>query len=396
VAIPADETAPNLDFKLINESSPAGSQFEMFDALRSEYSSFHSDDRQGFWVLTEHETISAALHDHETFTSASVFVGNPNLNRKWPPVMVDPPEHTLWRRQLSPLFSPRAVEGYRDLITNRCTELISGLAGQGSCDFVADFSRIYPTYVFLRLMGIPVQDLDKLMGWQADIERPPDSTDASDRTAHAGLSLAIYLSEVVKERKASPQDDIISQVLDWEFDGRPISESEATELCMMLCIPGLATVASELSYIFWHLATHEGDRHRIASSPELVPSAIEEFLRLYSVGVIGRKLARDSQIGGCPMKAGDMVMLPTASANRDPDAFRDPTRFLPDRPTASHLAFGAGVHYCLGANLARMELRIALEQWHKSIPDYHLVPSAAVEEYRSQAFWIKSLPLTWP
>lgn len=395
-AIPTDETAHSRGFRLIEESSPAGSQFEVFDTLRSEFPSFRADDRQGFWVLTEHETISAALRDHEVFTSESVFVGNPSVQRKFPPLMVDPPQHTLWRQRLSPLFSPRAIEGYRELMANRCAELISGLADRESCDFVADFSNLYPTYVFLSLMGIPVQDLDQLMGWQADIDRPPDSPEASHRTAHAVLSLAIYLSAVIRERKAEPRDDVISQILGWEFDGRPISEEEAAELCMMLCIAGLATVASELSYIFWHLATHEEDRNRVVSSPELIPGAIEEFLRLYPVAVTGRKLARDSRLGGCLMRAGDMVMLPPAAANRDPTVFVDPARFLPGRTGANHLAFGAGVHYCLGASLARAELRIALEQWHKSIPDYHLVPGTAVAEYRSQVFWIKSLPLTWP
>jgi cytochrome P450 len=392
--------ARELDFKLVQESAPVGSQFQMFDDLRSKYPSFHTDDLNGFWVLTEHEGISNALHDWETFSSESIYVGDPNPARNWPPVMVDPPEHTYWRRQLSPLFSPRAVERYRGLITDRCNELISRFADRGSCDFVADFSRMYPTYVFLSVMGIPVEDLDQLMSWQADIERPPGQPDAPEmeqRTLHAAFSLALYLAEVVKEKKANPQDDVISQALTWELDGKPITEKQVAEMTMMLSIPGLATVVGQMGYTWWHLATHEDIRRQVASSPEIIPGALEEFLRLYAPGVVARKLAKDSRVGGCPMKAGEMVMLPTGSANRDPKVFPDPDRFVLDRPGANrHLTFGAGAHYCLGANLARLEIQIALEQWHKFIPEYRLAPDAEVEEYRSQAFWVKSIPLVWP
>jgi cytochrome P450 len=384
------------DFRLVAESSPVNSQFALFDGLRSRRRSFHSDDREGFWVLTRHEDIAAAFRDYSTFSSGSVFVGIPDIPEPWPPVMVDQPEHTVWRRLLAPLFSPRVVAGLEGRITTHCDNLIQKVVSLGSCDFIADFAYRFPTVIFVELMGIPEQDIERLMGWQSLIERPQDGPDGEHLTATAALDLAQYLSDLIDERRADPRTDIISTILRWRIDAKPLSAEDVLSLCMTLCMAGFSNVASQLGYIFWHLATYDADRRRIVTDPGIIPQAVEEFLRLYTIGMTGRKLARDSSLGGCPMKAGDMVLLAMSSANRDPAAFDKPVTAVLDRGAANHLAFGAGIHYCLGANLTRLQLRIALEQWHKLIPEYRIPPDAQVTEYRSQVFWIESLPLTWP
>jgi cytochrome P450 len=390
-----NNSLPVLDFKVHSPANPVISQFELFDNLRTRYPWFRSSAGRGFWVLTQYKTIAAVLQDADTFSSKSVYVLAPDLARKWIPVMTDPPEHTAWRRLLAPLFSPRAVAGMQDRITSLCIDLISSLASKGSCDFVADFARQFPTTVFLELMGLPVQELDRFLAWEAAIERPPDSAAQTEVIRNAMTELALYLSELIRKRRADPSDDLVSTALNWHMGEQRIDDEDLLSLFMQLFVAGLTTVPSELSYIFLHLATHDDHRARISADPSIIPQAVEEFLRIYPVVILGRKLARDSDLGGCPMKAGDMLMLPISAANRDPEVFPEPAKFSFDRSATNHLSFGAGRHNCIGAHLARQELRIALEQWHKLIPHYRLTDNAHVEEYRSQTLWVESLPLTW-
>jgi cytochrome P450 len=157
---------------------------------------------------------------------------------------------------------------------------------------------------------------------------------------------------------------------------------------------GLDTVTIQLNYSWWHLATHDGDRARIVKEPEIIPNAVEELLRAYAFVAPGRKVMKDGDFHGCPMKAGDMVLLPLCGATRDPAAFPEPTRVDFDRPANNHLAFGAGPHRCLGSHLARRELRVALEEWHKRIPDYRIPDGAVIDEHGSM-FGINQLPLVW-
>jgi cytochrome P450 len=390
-----DGEATAAGFRLIAESSPVASVFELFDNLRSRYSLFRSDDRHRFWVLTQYEDIAGAFRDHETFSSDSVFLANPHLRAKWPPLLVGPPEHGEWRRLLSPLFSPRAVARMEGWITAKCSSLISELTPRGSCDFIVDFACQFSYSVFAKIMGLPAQDIPQLAHWESLIERPSEAPDAHDRTVPAALELADYLSALIKERRVKPRADIISALIGCRKNGKQISDEDILALSMMLCLPGFSTVAAQLGYTFWHLATHGNDRARIATSPEIIPSAVEEFLRIYPVGATGRKLAKDTQLRGCPMKSGEMVMLAIPAANRDPEVFPEAATAMLEREPSDHLTFGAGIHYCLGASLSRLQLRVALEQWHKFIPDYELANGAEVTEYRSQSFWINSLPLAW-
>jgi cytochrome P450 len=389
------DVPPEPGFPLITEGMPATSVFARLDGLREQYPAFHSDDRPGFWTLTRYADIDIVLRDTNTFTSRSVFVGNPDIRGRWWPVMLDPPEHAPWRRLITPYFTPRAVEGMTDWVTSRCESIVSSLAAQGSCDFVSEFSLRFPTGVFAQLMGFPERDTDQIYRWQQKIERPGTGPDRQHQVAEGALSLAGYFADLIAQRRSAPGDDLISAALNWQMDGEPVSDDDIISLCAMLCSPGFSTVPAQLSYIFRHLATHEDDRQRLIADPALVPAAVEEFLRLYPVGMIGRKLARATDRGGCPMQAGDMVMLAVPAANRDPRAFPDPLSFRPDRPETGHLAFGAGVHYCLGARLARLELRVAIEQWHRLIPDYRIAAGADLTEHQSQTIWLDSLPLTW-
>jgi len=200
--------------------------------------------------------------------------------------------------------------------------------------------------------------------------------------------------QLIQQRRVEPTDDMLSYVLAAKIDGEPIPEQDILDFCLLMFMAGLDTVATQLTYNLWHLATHDDDRHRLVAEPELWPSAIEELLRFYSFVTPGRKVMKDTEIAGCPIKAGQMVYMPLVSANRDPREFENADQVIIDREVNRHIAFGAGPHRCLGSHLAREELFIAMSMWHERIPEYRIAPGTTVMEHGGQ-MGISSLPLVW-
>ena len=386
------EGGPRVEFDPFAGPYPAGASHARMDELREARPAFRSTAGHGFWVLTRYDDILAAFQDPETFSSRAIAVSDPDPAHRWIPVMLDPPLHTTWRRLLRPFFTPVAAAVLRDRITRHCAALIDGFAARGSCDFVTDFARLYPTAIFLELVGLPTERLEEFLEWEHAILHSRPST--GGRGA-AMAALTACLTELIQDRRTRPREDLISAATRFTVDGRPVTDEELLELCVLLFLAGLDTVAAQLSYIFWHLARDDAARARMAGDPDVIPDAIEEFLRVYAPVLPARKLTRDVEIHGCPMKAGDMVMLPTAMATRDPRAVPAASAVDIDRPPARHLAFGAGPHRCLGSHLARLELQIALREWHARIPDYRIAPDARPVEHASLVLGLETLPLTW-
>ena len=382
---------PRIDFDPFDEPRPAGTTHPMLDELRERCPAFHSSARD-FWVLTRHADIVAAYQDAGAHSSRAISVIDPSPAYRWIPVMLDPPEHTTWRRLLRPFFTPARANAMEDGIRRRCAELVDGLAARGSCDFVADFARRFPTTVFLEFMGLPVDRLDEFLEWEYTILHPPP--DGTGRAETMGKVAACF-QELIALRRADPRDDLVSAATAFELDGRPVTDGELLQLCVMLFLAGLDTVTAQLSYSFWHLARHDADRARITSEPEIIPDAVEELLRAYSLVLPARTRTEDGDVRGCPMKAGDMVLLPLMMANRDPRVFPDPDTVDFDRDDNRHIAFGAGPHRCLGSHLARLELRIALQEWHRRIPHYRVPDGAQPMEHASLVLGLDTLPLTW-
>ncbi|MBT2206554.1 MULTISPECIES: cytochrome P450 [Actinomadura] len=386
-------SVPQIDFDPFAESGPAGRMHAMLDGLRERHEAFRSTGQQGFWVLTRHDDILAAFQNPETFSSRAIAVIDPDPAYQWIPVMLDPPLHTAWRRLLRPLFTPATAGAMRERITRHCAALIGDLAGRGSCDFVTDFARLFPTIIFLELVGLPTGRLKEFLAWEDAVLHPPPS---GAGRAEALREVADCFTELIRDRRADPRDDLVSAATTFVLDGRPVTDAELLQLCVLLFLAGLDTVAAQLSYTFWHLATHEDDRARVAADPAVVPGAVEEFLRVYALPLPARRLTEDVDLHGCPMRAGEMVMLPISMATRDPRAFPSAASVDIGGPPAPHLAFGAGPHRCLGAHLARLELQVALTEWHARIPDYGIAPGARPTEHASLVLGLDALPLSWP
>jgi cytochrome P450 len=384
-----------MTFTEMHQRLPVYSYVKMWDDLRHEGAVFEAPDGWGY-AFTRMDAIRDALRDPELFSNSSIVPTDPDPAYRWIPEMLDPPEHTAWRQMLAPLFSPTAMAKLEGPVRARCRELIETFAARGHCEFTSEFAYRYPTSVFLQLFGLPVSELDKFLHWEHQLVNPDidEDPDFETQRVNAVVELQQYLAEVIAARRRAPTDDLVSSAIRFTIDGEPVSDRDLLDLCTLLFMAGLGTVAAQLSYSFLHLATHPEDRERLVQHPEVIPDAVEELMRAYTILPVIRRVTRDTEFHGCPLREGQFVMLPLFSGNRDDDEFPDAENIVLDRQANHHLGFGGGPHRCLGSHLARRELRIALEEWHARLPEYSLSEGATPREYGVQLA-IESLPLEW-
>jgi cytochrome P450 len=374
---------------------PVTAHAQMMDVLRERFPAFWNTFGGGHWALTRMEEVRGALQRPDLFSSRSVIPLEPDPPYLWIPEMLDPPEHTRWRQLLSSSFTPQVVNQMGDKVRERCVSLIEPLVERGGCDFMHDFAWRYPTSIFMDLMGLPIEDIEEFMSWEHDILHLSVEEDPDRAKAYAAMqNVQAYFATLIEERRRDPRDDLLSRSITWQIEGKPIPQDELLSFCLLMFMAGLDTVSIQLSFLWYHLATHDADRQRVVDDPAVIPMAIEEGLRYYSFVPTGRKVTQDVEFAGCPMKKGDMVHLYTPGACRDPRAFEDADRFVIDREVNPHIAFGAGPHRCLGSHLARRELKVAMEEWHTRIPHYRLDPSVPVMEHGAM-IGIDALSLLW-
>ena len=352
--------------------------YERYAELRRTCPVAWSDSHGGHWVLTRYTDIHEVNRCPQLFSNNPVGIP-PNLGQDQPliPLEIDPPEHTSYRHILTPLFSPSRMNALEPQIRSLVTELIDRFAARGECDFIAEFAKPLPAQVFLGLMGWPQEDATRLLKWTYDvIEGKPGGTDEESnevRTA-AGLEIYTYFAELLDNAYEQPGDDIISQLTRARYEGeRELSQFEILNIVFIVMLGGLHTVTGTLGNSLIYLAEHPGQRDRLAADPALIPSAVEELLRWESIVAPARRVTEPVTLGGVEMQPGDRVLLALGAAGRDPEEFPDADDVVLDRVPNRHLAFGSGPHRCLGSHLARVELKVALEEIHRRLPDYELV-----------------------
>jgi cytochrome P450 len=374
--------------------TPALWHFDNFDRLRDE-APMHFGDALGheFWLATRMADMRDVYQDPSIFSNHHGGLHLPDPEFMWIPEMLDPPLHTTWRQLLGGLFSPGAVSKLEPRVRGRFLEILDDIAEKGECEFVQDVALVYPNVIFMELMGLPVEDAPQFQIWETEILHLPPTE--LERSMAAMGEVNNYFADLIAQRRKNPRNDIVSVSMTWKIDGKPVSDEDLLSLYLLLFMAGLDTVAMQLSYSFMHLATHDDDRQRIATDPSLIPGAIEEFVRYYSFVTPARKVLRDTTVAGCPIKAGQAIWLPLVAANRDPEEFPDADKVIIDRQENRHIGFGAGPHRCLGAHLARQELNIALEEWHKRIPNYRLKPGVEIREHGSGQIGLNNLSLVW-
>jgi len=361
--------------------------FSIWDDLRQTCPIAHTDRRKSSWLPTRYEDVTAIAHDIEHFSSLKVAVipgdededpenfEGPNLEYGLPPISSDPPLHTWTRRLLLPWFSHKRVDSYVPLTRDLCRRLVDGFAEAGHADAAADYAQQIPVRVIAHILGVSPDLSDTFVVWVRDVL---EFADDAERRQHGAEGLLNYFLGQLEERRQNPGDDLLSELLTTEVEGKPVDDGIVLGMAALALIAGVDTTWSAIGSSLWHLATHPDDRKRLVAEPELMPTAIEELLRAYSPVTMAREVTEDIQYAGCPMKAGDKVLMNFPAANRDPEVFEHPDEVQLDRAHNRHVAFGSGIHRCAGSNLARMELQVALEEWLARIPDFSLTEAAEV------------------
>jgi cytochrome P450 len=332
-------------------------------------------------VVSRRAEIEEIFRDPATFSSNMDAVDLKNA-RPLIPLQIDPPEHKKYRKILDPIFAPREMALIAEPVAQLANELIDGFIDRDGVDFAREFSVPFPSLVFLTLLGLPLDQLARFVELKDGIVRPdqvtgtPYGSEVMQAYQQATAdSIYEYFEGVLDEREAEPRDDLLSRFLAVEVDGEKLKRTEILDICFLFLIAGLDTVTATLDCMFAYLAQHPDQRRLLVEDPALIPAAIEELLR-WETPVLGiaRVATRDTELAGCPIHAGDQVSVILSSANTDPAEFDDPDTIRFDRATNRHYAFGGGLHRCLGSHLARQELRIALREWHRRIPEYSVAP----------------------
>ncbi|MBV9662768.1 MAG: cytochrome P450 [Actinobacteria bacterium] len=334
-------------------------------------------------IVASRAGVDEVLRNPDLFSSG---VNAHDLKTKRPliPLQIDPPDHKKYRKLLDPLFAPQRMKLLEESTVRLVNELIDGFVETDEIDFSQQFSTPYPSQVFLTMFGLPMAELPRFLAMKDGVIRPdvvvgqefghPDTEAHQQRTAD---SIYEYFEEVIDERAGAPRDDFLSHFLTAEVDGDRLTHEEILDICFLFLIAGLDTVTASLDCFYGHLAEHPETRRKLVEETDAIPAMVEEMLRWETPVMGGARVATsDTRIGEFEIAEGEMVMALLGAANVDAAEFPDADQLVFDREVNRHLAFGGGIHRCLGSHLARLELRVALREWHRRIPDYRIKPGA--------------------
>jgi cytochrome P450 len=353
--------------------------YPIWDALRKSCPIAHSGRfEDGAFFPSRYADVREIAYDTEHFSSRRVIVREKKFNPVMPspPITSDPPEHRPARMPLLPAFSPKAIERLTPGTRALCNRLIDAFIGRGACDAATDYAQHIPTRVIAKMLGMNEDDGERYRRWiKMALE---EGIHDNAKVMQSLKEMSVYFAEELTRRGAAPGDDLISFMRDQRVDGQPLAPEKVIGTLRLLLIAGIDTTWSAIGASLWHLAQNPQDCARLVADSGLMDTAVEELLRAYAPVTMAREVVKDVTINGCPMKPGAMVLLSFPAANRDPEMFPDPDKVLIDREENRHAAFGLGIHRCIGSNLARMELRVALEEWLKRIPAFRLEDPAAV------------------
>jgi len=345
--------------------------FSDYEEIHSRCPVGHSSKYGGFTYLTKQKDIFEAEQSPATYSVApSMLLPAFGTDEPMIPIDIDPPAHAAYRRLLLPLFTPRKLDDLTPGIRSTARELAEKLTSETVTEASSSYARALPTIIFSRLCGFPERDWPKFDGWVDNIiyERAKDP----ERARAAGDAVRAYFDDLLQERRSSePQEDLIGVLLNAKLEGRSLTHDELISYCYLLFVAGLDTTAWAIRSSLWYLARNPDSQAQLRAQPDLIPAAAEEFLRTLSpVQAMARTCLKDTVVRDQVIKAGERVVLVFGAGNRDPEEFENPHEIRFDRATNRHLAFGGGIHRCLGSNLGRRELVIGLEQFLKTVPHF--------------------------
>ena len=344
-----------------------------------------------------YEEVCWAMRHPEVFSSVDAI----SIGQEQPliPLQQDPPLHTSYRRLLNPRFTPRRIAELEPDVRRLVGQLIDAFADNGECEFNDEFATPLPSTIFLRLMGLPQSDLPIFLRWRDNLVRPDvapgDFDAATEIRAATGKQIKAYFEEALDRVRSGPADGLLSELVHADFGGRPLNQDELLGISQLMLMGGLDTVTATLHCMVTYLARHPDRRRELVEDPSIIPAAIEELLRAETpVQVVPRVVVEPITMQGVDLEPGDSVMLVLGAANIDESVFDDPREVDFGRDMSRHVAFSGGNHRCVGAHLARLELRVALEEFHRRIPDYR-IPDGVEIHFSPGIRQANRLPLVW-
>jgi cytochrome P450 len=386
--VPADRV---VDFDFLHVVSGDEDPFLALKRLHDGPDIFWTPRNKGHWVATRGADIRNILSDHATFSSRTIFL--PVVERpRIIPTEIDPPRHAAYRALIAPFFYPNALASWTEEARALAGALIDGFYAKGECEFVHDFALQLPIVIFMKMCDLPLDHRERLLAWVGPLFRPKTDTDAQEARA----AMAAYLEGLIAERRARPGNDLLSKTLAGTVEGRALTDEEARSLTSTLVVGGLDTVASSMGWMALFLARHPAHRRQLIAEPRLIPNAVEELLRRFSVPTIARIVAKDIVYNGVALKEGDPILMSACMHGMDERSFDNPLEVDFRRADSrKHSVFSQGIHRCPGSTLALAEFRIFLEEWLKRIPDFWITPGDTAHTASGIVHTVVSLPLAW-
>lgn len=389
--IPADRV---VDFDMF---APPGGKTDIHEAWRTLHAPgvpevVWTPHNGGHWIATRAKQINEVFSDHKRFSSR-VFLLPKESGEQFNvfPGSLNPPEHAPFRALLTPVFTPKAVLTLERMIRAIAIELIEAVRLRGSCNFNAEYGDIFPLKVFMLLVDLPFEDAPRLKKIVDELLRPSGELSFGEATQ----KLIEYLTPHIDTRMGKKGEDLLSRVVNGDIKGRPMTRDEAINTSISVLAAGLDTVANFAAFALLYLARHPVHRRELAENSVLIPNAVDELLRRFPVAMAAREVRRDMEFYGAQIKEGEMILAPGPLAGLDDRWNKCPLEVDFNRESIKHATFGFGVHHCAGAHLARMEMRITLEEWLARIPDFEVKAGFDITYTGGHVCVVDELPLTW-
>ncbi|MFN5602243.1 MAG: cytochrome P450 [Acidimicrobiaceae bacterium] len=365
----------------------------------------HTERYGGVWLPLTHDLVKEIAYDPTRFSSLTPVVQQlkPSQARELdpdalgapigpvPPISSDPPVHADARRILLPAFSPKQIDPWRSEVEQICNKLIDDMGDADIIDAAVQYTQHIPVLVVAQMVGLPLSDADRFRSW-VDMVLGGIGAERNEERLAQFEAMDAYLTKHIEDHIENPRDDLTTYLLNSEIFGEKLSPRHVFGTILLLIIAGIDTTWSGIGSSLWHLASNPVDRRRLVENPEKIPTAVEEFLRAYAPVTMARMVTDDMEFHGVHMKKEDRVLLPFPAANRDEKQFANPAVVDIEREENRHAAFGLGIHRCIGSNLARLEMNVAIEVFLKRFPDFELDNSEQVTWSSGQVRGPRNLP----
>jgi cytochrome P450 len=385
-----------IDFDVYRQPPDGKSPQEMWFDMQSRatHPVMWTPHNGGHWIALDPKLSEAVLSEWETFSTKVVMVPREPMGEtysKYLPLALDPPNHGAFRKILNDNLAAKPIGRMKPDVRKLTVELIESFKPKGRCNFTADFAEQLPVRIFMRIVDLPEGDLPKLKYLADQFTRP----DGSITHPEVEQQFSDYIGPVIRARRGQEGDDLISKMVNSKIWDRPISDQEAENMCIQVLIAGLDTVVNILGFIFSHLATDHGLRRQLANNPELQDAALPEFLRRFPLVSNAREVRKESQFGGVTLKPRDMIMGSTILVAMSERTNADTLKFSLERTSRHQYTFGKGIHFCPGAPLAHLELKIVLEEWLQRIPEFRLAAGESLSYMSGIVSAVAPFELEW-